>query len=80
MGVPGNEDGGGMSVFVIFSAMRFYPGTPGIPEYSIGNPMFIYVSVSLENGKTFEIEAENASDENKYIQSATLNGKELNTP
>ncbi|MGQ8337215.1 GH92 family glycosyl hydrolase [Sunxiuqinia sp. A32] len=80
MGIPGDEDGGGMSAFVVFSAMGFYPVTPGIPEYSIGSPMFKHVSVSLENGKTFEIEAENASDENKYIQSATLNGKELNTP
>lgn len=80
MGVPGDEDGGGMSAFVVFSAMGFYPVTPGIPEYSIGSPMFKHVSVSLENGKTFEIEAENASDENKYIQSATLNGEKLSTP
>nr|WP_321356279.1 GH92 family glycosyl hydrolase [uncultured Draconibacterium sp.] len=80
MGVPGDEDGGGMSAFVVFSAMGFYPVTPGIPEYSIGSPMFKHVSVNLENGRTFEIEAHNASDENKYIQSATLNGEKLSTP
>lgn len=80
MGVPGDEDGGGMSSFVVFSAMGFYPVTPGLPEYSIGSPVFEYVSVDLGNGKTFEIEAPNASPENKYIQSAILNGKSLDSP
>ncbi|MFV0590593.1 MAG: GH92 family glycosyl hydrolase [Draconibacterium sp.] len=80
MGVPGDEDGGGMSSFVVFSAMGFYPVTPGIPEYSIGSPMFTNVSLDLGNGNIFTIEARNASDENKYIQSATLNGKTLDTP
>ncbi|MCP4312097.1 MAG: glycoside hydrolase family 92 protein [Bacteroidetes bacterium] len=80
MGVPGDEDGGGMSSFVVFSAMGFYPVTPGDPVYSIGSPMFEYVSIDLGDGKTFEIEAQNASLENKYIQSATLNGEILNRP
>lgn len=80
MGVPGDEDGGGMSAFVAFSSMGFYPVTPGSPTYNIGSPMFPYVKMTLSNGKIFEIIAENCSDENKYIQSATLNGKELNQP
>ena len=80
MGVPGDEDGGGMSAFVAFSSMGFYPVTPGSPTYNIGSPMFPYVKIFLSNGNTFEIIAENCSDENKYIQSATLNGKELNQP
>ena len=80
MGVPGDEDGGGMSAFVAFSSMGFYPVTPGSPTYNIGSPMFPYVKMTLSNGKIFEIIAENCRDENKYIQSATLNGKELNQP
>lgn len=80
MGVPGDEDGGGMSAFVAFSSMGFYPVTPGSPTYNIGSPMFPYVKMTLSNGKIFGIIAENCSDENKYIQSATLNGKELNQP
>ena len=77
MGVPGDEDGGGMSAFVVFSSMGFYPVTPGDPVYSIGSPIFEQVSIALSNGRTFEIEARNASKENKYIQSATLNGEPL---
>ncbi len=80
MGVPGDEDGGGMSAFVVFSALGFYPVTPGFPAYNIGSPVFPQAKVTLSNGKVFEIEARGASEENKYIQSATLNGQEWNKP
>ena len=80
MGVPGDEDGGGMSAFVVFSQMGFYPVTPGSPTYNIGSPMFTDVKVDMGNGNTFEIRANNASDENKYVQSAKLNGVTLNQP
>lgn len=80
MGVPGDEDGGGMSGFVAFSMLGFYPMTPGLPTYTIGSPMFSRAVVHLENGKQFEIIARNTSDKNKYIQSVKLNGKVLDAP
>ena len=80
MGVPGDEDGGGLTSFVVFSSIGFYPVTPGFPVYNIGSPLFSDVKVKLPNGKTFHIVAKNCSDENKYIQSAKLNGKEWNKP
>ncbi|MBQ8673758.1 MAG: GH92 family glycosyl hydrolase [Bacteroides sp.] len=80
MGMPGDEDGGGMTSFVVFSALGFYPVTPGFPAYNIGSPLFENIKLSMANGKTFEIQAKGASAENKYIQSATLNGKEWNKP
>lgn len=80
MGVPGDEDGGGMSAFVAFSQMGFYPVTPGSPTYNIGSPVFTDVKVDMGGGNTFEIKAHNASEENKYVQSARLNGVELNQP
>ncbi|MEO3240482.1 glycoside hydrolase domain-containing protein, partial [Parabacteroides distasonis] len=42
--------------------------------------MFTDVKVDMGNGNTFEIRANNASDENKYVQSAKLNGVTLNQP
>ena len=78
MGMPGDEDGGGLASFVVFSQMGFYPVTPGMPSYNIGSPVFTNMKMTLSNGKTFEIKANNASAENKYIQSARLNGKEWN--
>jgi predicted alpha-1,2-mannosidase len=80
MGVPGDEDGGGMSAFVVFSQMGFYPVTPGLTSYSIGSPFFQKVSIQLPNGKSFVIIGKNASAKNKYIQSAKLNGQPLNVP
>ncbi|MFA5650874.1 MAG: glycoside hydrolase family 92 protein, partial [Proteiniphilum sp.] len=80
MGVPGDEDGGGMSAFVVFSQMGFYPVTPGSPTYNIGSPFFDEVTMTLGNGKTFRVVAKNNSKENKYIQSARLNGKEWTKP
>jgi predicted alpha-1,2-mannosidase len=79
-GIPGDEDGGGMSAFVVFSSMGFYPLTPGIPAYTIGSPVFSKVTIALTNGKKFTVNALHASVVNKYIQSASLNGKTLNTP
>ncbi|MBR4755805.1 MAG: GH92 family glycosyl hydrolase [Bacteroidales bacterium] len=80
MGVPGDEDGGGMTSFVVFSSLGFYPVTPGEPVYTIGSPVFPEVSMKVSGGKVFRITARNVSDDNKYIQSATLNGKPLEGP
>lgn len=75
MGVPGDEDGGGLSSFVVFSQLGFYPVTPGLPMYVIGSPVFKTATIKLENGRTFEVICHNYSIENKYIQSAKLNGQ-----
>jgi len=80
MGIPGDEDGGGMSAFVVFSQLGFYPVTPGLPVYNIGSPAFEESVIRLDNGEEFKIIARNCSKENKYIQSAKLNGKEWNKP
>lgn len=80
MGVPGDEDGGGMTSFVVFSSLGFYPVTPGLAVYNIGSPMFTDAKIRLEGGKVFEIEAVNASEENKYVRSATLNGVDWDKP
>jgi predicted alpha-1,2-mannosidase len=79
-GIPGDEDGGGMSAFVVFTSMGFYPVVPGIPVYTIGSPVFNEISIALPNGKRFRIVAENNSKENVYIQKAILNNKELTGP
>ena len=80
MGVPGDEDGGGLTSFVVFSSIGFYPVTPGFPAYNISSPLFSDIQVRLGNGKIFHIIANNCSDENKYIQQATLNGRTWNMP
>ena len=80
MGLPGDEDGGGLSAFAVFSSMGFYPVTPGSASYNIGSPIFRRVTMDLGNGKTFVVEARDCSEDNKYVQSARLNGKDWNKP
>ena len=77
MGVPGDEDGGGMSAFVVFSMMGFYPMTPGLPQYTWGSPVFRKVTIHLANGKDFTLDAPNASADAKYIQSVKIGGKDV---
>ncbi|MFH6948019.1 GH92 family glycosyl hydrolase [Flavobacterium sp. FlaQc-51] len=73
-GLSGNEDCGQMSAWYVFSSMGLYPMNPASGEYEIGSPIFEKAKINLEGGKSFVIEAENVSDKNFYIQSATLNG------
>ncbi len=79
-GIPGDEDGGGMSAFIVFSCMGFYPVVPGIPLYTIGSPVFEKVTLHLPDNRTFIVSAPGCSGKNKYIQQAYLNGKPLSGP
>lgn len=74
-GYCGDEDNGQTSAWYVFSAMGFYPVCPGQPMYVLGSPLFSKVTMSLQNGKEFVIQASNASSRNIYINSARLNGK-----
>jgi predicted alpha-1,2-mannosidase len=78
-GLSGNEDCGQMSAWYVFSSMGLYPMNPASGEYEIGSPIFEKAKINLEGGKSFVIEAENVSNKNFYIQSATLNGVPFNT-
>ena len=76
-GLCGNEDCGQMSAWYVFSALGFYPVNPAQGVYVIGTPMFAEAEIKLEEGKTFKVIASQLSNDNLYIQSATLNGQPL---
>lgn len=75
-GLSGNEDCGQMSAWLVFSAMGFYPVTPGTTQYIMGSPWFDKVTIHLENGKDFVIEAKNQSKANVYVQHVHLNDQD----
>lgn len=79
-GIPGDEDGGGMTAFVVFTSMGIYPVIPGEPYYTITSPIFEEVAIQLQNGKEFKVIAKGSSRKNKYIQQAFINGKEIFSP
>ncbi|PWJ42188.1 GH92 family glycosyl hydrolase [Sediminitomix flava] len=78
-GISGNEDCGQMSAWYVFSSAGLYPVNPANGYYDIGSPLFENVKLNTSSGKTFEIISNNVSDQNIYIQSASLNGEPLNT-
>lgn len=73
-GYCGDEDNGQTSAWYVFSAMGFYPVCPGANQYVIGTPYFDKMTLHLENGKTMTITAQNRNQDNKYIQSLSING------
>lgn len=80
----GDEDQGQMSAWFVMAALGLFQTDGGCrvdPIYEIASPLYEKVVIDLgeryNRGKTFTIEAKNASRKNKYVQSATLNGKEL---
>ncbi len=75
-GYCGDEDNGQTSAWYVFSALGFYPVCPATNQYILGSPLFKKVTLHLENGKTFTIEAPNSNSDNKYVDKIKLNGKE----
>ena len=74
-GLVGNEDVGQMSAWYILAACGLYPICPGETRYEISSPLFEQITIQVGEGKTFSIQAHHNSPENRYIQSAKLNGK-----
>ena len=78
-GICGNDDCGQTSAWYVFSALGFYPVDPTSGEYVLGSPLVDQATLKLDSkfykGREFTVVAKNNSADNKYIQSATLNGK-----
>ena len=77
-GFVNNEDCGQMSAWYIFSALGFYPVAPADMNYYFGSPLFERSTLKLESGKKLIVKANRVSSKNLYIQSASLNGQQLN--
>lgn len=76
-GLGGNDDCGQMSAWYLFSSLGFYPVSPASDEYWIGSPAVKQATLTLADGKRFEIEAINQSEKNVYVKEVLLNGKPL---
>ncbi|MDE6494867.1 MAG: GH92 family glycosyl hydrolase, partial [Duncaniella sp.] len=74
-GYCGDEDNGQTSAWYVFSALGFYPVAPGTGEYVLGTPLFRHARIHLENGRTVTVNAPANSDENRYIDRLTIDGK-----
>ena len=76
-GLPGNDDCGTMSAWLIFSMMGFYPDCPGNMDFQMTSPVFSKVTIMLSPayypGKTFVIAAKNSDADNYIVDSMKLN-------
>lgn len=83
-GYNGDEDQGLMGSLAVLYKIGLFQmnaGTDADPYYELGSPMFDKVTIKLNpkyySGDTFVIEANGNSSENRYIKSAKVDGKEL---
>lgn len=76
-GLPGNEDCGQMSAWFVWSALGFYPVTPGSPYYAMGSPLFDSAIVKLENGNSVRLVAKNNSTTAVYVRKLLIDGIEI---
>jgi predicted alpha-1,2-mannosidase len=76
-GLSGNDDLGQMSAWYVFTALGFYPVTPGSDEYAIGRPFVARAALHLGQGRTFTVSAAPLDDAHPYVGAVTLNGKPL---
>jgi putative alpha-1,2-mannosidase len=74
-GLPGNDDGGALSSWYIFSTIGLYPEITGIGGFVIGSPLFTAVTIKLANGHTLQINAPAAADGHPYVQGLKLNSQ-----
>jgi predicted alpha-1,2-mannosidase len=76
-GLSGNEDCGQMSAWYVLSALGIYPVNPAEGTWVLGSPLFPEASLDLGGGRRFTVRAPEVSEENRYVQSARLNGRPL---
>ena len=72
-GLPGNDDSGAMSSWLVFHYMGLYPNA-GTDYYLLHAPLLPSTTIHLSNGKDFTIVAPRLSDKRRYVQSVKLNG------
>jgi len=73
-GYCGDEDNGQTSAWYVFSALGFYPVTPGVNQYVVGAPLFPKATVQLENGKRLSI---NARGDGRYVDKLAVGGRAI---
>jgi len=76
-GLCGNDDCGQMSAWYVFSALGFYPVTPGSNQYVLGSPAVKRAEIDTGNGHTFVVVAENQAPDHVYIREVRLDGEIL---
>jgi predicted alpha-1,2-mannosidase len=79
-GMPGNDDGGVLSSWVVLASIGLYPQISAVGGFVVGSPIFPHVTIALPDNGSIEIDAPAASAEKVYVQNLRLNGQDFGSP
>jgi predicted alpha-1,2-mannosidase len=79
-GMPGNDDGGVLSSWVVFASLGLYPEISGVGGLAVATPVFPDAVIRLAGGGTIHIAAPAAGGDNTYVQSLRINGQDYASP
>ncbi len=74
-GLPGNDDLGATSSWLVWAMLGMYPAEPGVGGLVVGSPVFPKATITLESGKQIVITADGAAPDAPYVQSLSVDGK-----
>jgi predicted alpha-1,2-mannosidase len=74
-GIPGNDDLGEMSSWLVFAAMGLYPENPSSADLTMAAPLFPSITVTRSTGKKLQINAPAAGLDAQYIDRLGVNGE-----
>lgn len=75
-GLPGNDDAGTISAWLVFAMMGIYPDAQGFTDYLLFKPTFDEVTIQLQNGKKLQI-VNGQHDSDTYIKGIVFNGRKV---
>jgi predicted alpha-1,2-mannosidase len=78
-GIPGNDDGGTLSAWYLFSALGFSPVAGG-DRYMLGSPLFPYAEVDVAGGEVLVIEADGADVDTEYVEGVSVDSVSVEGP
>jgi len=78
-GIPGNDDLGATSSWVVFASLGLYPVIPGVGGFAINSPLFPSITLRMGDRATLKIVGEGASTATPYVRELRLNGKTYNS-
>ena len=74
-GIPGNDDLGATSSWIVFAAIGSYPIIPGVGGFALNSPLFPDIKIRLKGGRQLHIVGRGASAATPYVQGLWLNGR-----
>ena len=75
-GLPGNDDLGALSGWLVWSLLGVHPTIPGAPVYLVGSPTFPHATIHTPGGDLV-IEAPGADEAAKYVTAPALGERAL---